>query len=72
MKVTYRSTGSFLVSYSLNLSKGGLFLESDAPLPVGTTLTLKLQIPGAQEEAVVTGRVAWVRDESLSGKPTGM
>lgn len=72
LKVTYRSTGSFLVSYSLNLSKGGLFLESDAPQPVGTTLTLKLQVPGAQEEVVVTGRVAWVRDESQTGKPTGM
>lgn len=32
---------------SLNLSTGGIFLESEKPLPVGTEITLKFDLPGS-------------------------
>ena len=35
LKVAYRTTGAFLVAYSVNLSKGGIFLETPTPLEVG-------------------------------------
>ena len=71
LAVSYRSTGGFLVSYSLNISRGGLFLESDSPLPVGTSLTLRMQIPGGSTEAhEIQGHVAWIREEeSEEGRP---
>ncbi len=71
LEVSYRTAGSFLVSFSLNLSRGGVFVETDSPLPVGTELTLRLQIPGSGEVMdEVEARVVWVRDgENAEGRP---
>ncbi len=62
VEVRYRTASSFLFAYSVNLSKGGLFLETDQVLAVGSALTLKLTIPGAGTYEV-SGHVTWVRDE---------
>lgn len=80
LEVRYRSTGSFLISYSTNLSSGGLFLESTQPLPEGTPLKLTLRVPagGSSAEppvdiAGLSGRVAWVRKPpGEPGRPAGM
>lgn len=71
LAVSYRSTGGFLVSYSLNISRGGLFLESDSPIPVGTSLTLRMEIPNDSSEVrEVQAKVAWIREEqSEEGRP---
>jgi type IV pilus assembly protein PilZ len=71
LKVAYRTTGAFLVSYSINLSKGGIFIETSAPLEVGEHVTLKFEVPGAGE-LEVDGQVAWVRQGSPDGLPDGM
>ena len=72
LEVSYRSTGSFLVSYSVDLSSGGLFLETEQPRQIGTELELWLSIPGATEEVRLKGDVVWVRQESRPGQPAGM
>ena len=38
MAVEFRSASSFLIAYSVNLSRGGLFLETGHELPVGAPL----------------------------------
>lgn len=72
LEVAYRSTGSFLVSYSVDLSRGGLFVQTDAPLPVGSELDLQLSIPGVPDTVSLRGRVVWVQDKAAPGKPEGM
>ncbi|MFH2010525.1 MAG: TIGR02266 family protein [bacterium] len=72
LQVAYRSTGSFLVSYSVDLSQGGLFLETTRPREVGTELDLRLAIPGAEEDVRLRGVVQWIRTESAHGQPPGM
>jgi len=71
LEVEYRTAGSFLVAYSSNLSKGGIFLESERPADCGTELTLRFTIPryGTIE---VRGIVVWVRPAALDGRPAGM
>jgi uncharacterized protein (TIGR02266 family) len=71
IEVEYRTAGAFLVAYSSNLSKGGIFLETDRPSAIGTQLMLRFNIPGAGTIEVV-GSVAWVRPTNLEGKPPGM
>jgi uncharacterized protein (TIGR02266 family) len=71
LEVEYCTTGAFLVSYSINLSKGGIFIETPSPLPVGSQLQLAFEVPGAGELAV-DGVVAWVRQGSFDGLPDGM
>lgn len=63
LEVRYRTTGSFLVSYSLNLSVGGLLLETADPAPpVGATLVVRFTVPGAGETIETQARVVWVRE----------
>jgi uncharacterized protein (TIGR02266 family) len=73
LEVRYASACAFLVAYTTNLSKGGLFLETPTPLPVGSEIELTINAPHAPEPMVVQGRVAWVRDQSdPEGHPVGM
>jgi len=73
LEVHYRTKGSFLVSYSLNLSKGGLFLETTDLFPVGTELTVRFSIPGAEIQIETVARVMWVRRKtSEDGLPPGL
>jgi uncharacterized protein (TIGR02266 family) len=73
LEVEYRGTGSFLVAYSTNLSKGGLFLQSDTPLAVGSGLKLRLHVPEIAEPIALEAVVAWVREPgSPEGYPPGM
>lgn len=71
LEVHYRTQGAFLVSYTVNLSKGGIFLESSTPLPIGTEVSLRLEVPGAGTLDLV-GQVAWVRQRAPDGLPDGM
>src|SRR5207248_8267319 len=72
LEVEYRTAGAFLVSYSVNLSKGGIFIETGSPLPVGSQLSLQFEVPGAGA-LEVSGSVAWVRQGALeTGLPDGM
>jgi uncharacterized protein (TIGR02266 family) len=71
LEVEYRTVGAFLVAFTSNLSKGGLFIETERPLVVGTDLILRFNIPGAGP-IEVRGSVAWVRTESVEGKAPGM
>ncbi len=71
LEVEYRTAGAFLVAYTSNLSKGGLFIETAHPMPVGTDLALRFTIPAAGP-IEVRGAVAWVRPVAAEGKPAGM
>ena len=71
MEVEYRTAGAFLVSYSVNLSKGGIFIETSSPLPVGSQLELAFEVPGAGA-LQANGVVAWVRQGAQDGLPDGM
>lgn len=71
LKVAYRTTGAFLVAYSVNLSKGGIFVETPNPMAVGERISLAFEVPGAGNLAV-DGVVAWVRKGSPDGLPDGM
>lgn len=52
-----------------NLSKGGLYLETDQPSPVGTKLGVMLSLPAFTNQARVNGVVTWVND-GVSSKAT--
>ncbi len=71
LAVEYRTTGAFLVSYSVNLSKGGIFLETDKPLAIDATVELQFDVPGAGL-LTLEGHVAWVRQGGADGLPDGM
>jgi len=73
VQVEFRTASSFLVAYSVNLSRGGLFLETDADIPTGALVTLELTVP-AGGTTPVNGTVAWRRgmEDSEGAGPPGL
>ncbi len=71
VEVEYRTASSFLVAYSVNLSRGGLFLESSSAPPVGSALNLELRVPGGEGPIPVRGRVTWTRGKDDPSGPPG-
>jgi uncharacterized protein (TIGR02266 family) len=70
VKVEFRTASSFLVAYSINLSRGGIFLETEHPAAIGDAIALEFTVPGLGP-IQVTGRVAWQRPPGLDG-PAGV
>ena len=69
VQLEFRTAQSFLVAYSVNLSRGGVFLETDQDIPVGARTNVALGVPGAQPIELV-GVVTFRRgDDSPDGPP---
>lgn len=49
-----------LSDYAVNISTGGLFLETDNPLPLGTPLALEFPLPDRELPVQCNARVAWI------------
>jgi len=52
-----------LTDYSVNISTGGLFLETLQPLGAGTPLTLSIKLPDRELPLHCSARVAWVNEQ---------
>ncbi len=64
-----------ITDYSVNLSTGGLFLETENPLPEEERLTLKFQLSEDEPPISCQGRVTWVNSPDSPQKtnlPPGM
>jgi len=71
VRVEYRTRSSFLVAYSVNLSRGGIFLETDQEVPVGSEIALQIAVPDAKP-VPITGQVSWCREERDEEGPPGI
>ncbi len=60
VKVDYRTVGSFITDYSKNISKGGVFINTSLPLPVGERVRLRLTLPDGDAPFALDGIVKWV------------
>ncbi len=67
LEVGYKRLNSFFAEYTRNISKGGTFIKTKKPLPVGTRLLFRLVVPTCAEPFQVTGEV--VRAEDTSADP---
>ncbi len=70
--VAYRTVGSFLTDWATNISRGGLFINTRAPLPVGTEVKLIVQLPGAAFPFDMSGRVTRVSEKGAPGPGMGV
>jgi uncharacterized protein (TIGR02266 family) len=71
VRVQFRNASSFLVAYSVNLSRGGIFLESDHSAPLGSEITVQFAVPGVGP-VIVKGFVSWRREEEDEDGPPGI
>lgn len=62
MDVTYAVGNRERAGRVANLSRGGLYLETDTPSPVGTKVTVSLALPAFSNAVRANGIVTWVND----------
>ena len=60
LKVEYKKMNTFFADYTKNISKGGTFIKTERPLPVGTEFLFKLALPRHVEPFALKGRVVWI------------
>lgn len=64
LKVDYKKMNSFFADYTKNISKGGTFIKTKKPLPIGTRFLFKLTIPQRGEPFELLGEVVWSKADA--------
>jgi len=74
LRVEYKRVNSFFADYTRNISKGGTFIATARPLPIGTEFVFELSVPDLPEPLRLKGIVEWRVEAPESGddKPAGM
>jgi uncharacterized protein (TIGR02266 family) len=69
--VEYFSDAGVCCDTATTLGAGGMFIQTDAPLPIDSTIKLSFQLPGGSLHHEFEGRVVWANRPSLgaSGSP---
>jgi type IV pilus assembly protein PilZ len=64
LKVDYKKLNSFFADYTKNISKGGTFIKTKKPLPIGTRFLFKLSVPNREAPFELLGEVVWSKAEA--------
>jgi len=74
LKVEYKRLNTFFADYTRNISKGGTFIRTRNPLPLGTRFLFRLHVPGLAQPLELDGRVKWTvaEGEEKPGIEPGM
>src|SRR5262245_39150302 len=77
LKVEYERLNAFFADYTKNISRGGTFIQTRKPLPIGTEFLFQLFIPTLEQPLEIRGRVKWVVEPEREGAgpdgtPAGM
>ena len=62
LKVEYKRLNTFFADYTKNISRGGTFIKTTRPLPVGTEFLFKLFVPGRDAPLTIHGEVQRIID----------
>jgi type IV pilus assembly protein PilZ len=74
LRVEYKRLNSFFADYTRNISRGGTFVATERPLPIGTEFLFKLTIPRLDKPLALKGKVHWIvmPGEAVEGQVAGM
>jgi type IV pilus assembly protein PilZ len=57
VRVNYQTVDSLFSEFARNINDGGIFIETEAPQPIGTSIELEFNLPGADRPIEVVGNV---------------
>ena len=66
LRVGYKTVGSFITDYVLNISRGGVFVAAREPLTPGTLVDLVFSLPNCPLPFRLEGEVLWA---NMPGSP---
>jgi len=61
---------NLMSNYSVNLSTGGVFIETNKISPVDTLLIIEFMLPNSNRHITCKARVAWVNEVGDMKKPS--
>jgi type IV pilus assembly protein PilZ len=75
LRVDYKRLNTFFADYTRNISKGGTFIRTTKPLPIGTQFVFVLSVPTEKDSQLrLLGEVKWIVEEAAATQeqPPGM
>ncbi len=60
LRVDYERMNLFFSDYTRNISKGGTFIKTSRPLPIGTRFLFSMAVPALSEPVQLDGEVTWI------------
>ncbi len=74
VRLRYAAFETFIDKFAPNVTRGGVFLASRTPRPVGEVFTFEVLLAGGEVALSGEGKVTWVRefDPAMPQKPHGM
>ena len=74
VRLRYAAFDTFIEKFGPNVTRGGVFLASKTPFPVGTTFAFEIQLAGGEVALAGDGKVTWVKpfDPATPQKAHGM
>jgi uncharacterized protein (TIGR02266 family) len=74
IRLRYASFDALIDKFAPNVTRGGVFVASRTPLPIGSTFAFEIQLAGGEVALAGDGKVTWVKafDPAAPTKPHGM
>lgn len=72
VEIGYSTGLEFYEGLSLSLNRGGLFVKTEALLPIDSQLRLTIRIENLHIEFKLTAKVIWINPRETSARPVGM
>jgi molecular chaperone DnaK len=69
LKLSYGSVDEFVEKFASNVSRGGVFIRTREPRPVGTTLQFELRLTGGEAVLKGQGVVRWTQEAKPAARP---
>lgn len=69
VRVDYKTVDELFSEFARNINEGGVFVETDTPSEIGSSVAMQFQIPGSDEPIQVMGRVVRVSEGNLQDPP---
>lgn len=67
VSIDLSSEHNFWTGLTMNVSEGGVFVATHRLVPVGTVLTVEMELPGEDEPLLALAEVRWTR--AYTGNP---
>jgi molecular chaperone DnaK len=69
VRVSHGTLDEFVDRFAVNISRGGVFIRTREPKPVGTRVSLELKLHGGETVIRGEGVVRWVQAKSAAARP---
>jgi len=72
VRVTYQTVDELFSEFARNINEAGIFIETDNPQQVGSSVQLQFKLPGSDDPIEVIGTIVRISDGNNGNEPQGM